>query len=84
MPKGYSGTNSQGNSYNTPGGTNTSVGSAYHYSNSNGSYYYGAWLRCSFALYNSACFACPCPSRPPKVSSNSACCRLPSTSQLFS
>ena len=39
MPKG-SGTNSQGNHYNTPGGTNSSGGSSYHYSNSNGSYYY--------------------------------------------
>ena len=37
MPRG---TNSQGNSYNTPGGTNSSSGSSYHYSNSNGSYYY--------------------------------------------
>jgi len=35
-----SGTNSQGNRYNTPGGTNSSGGSSYHYSNSNGSYYY--------------------------------------------
>jgi hypothetical protein len=35
-----SGTNSQGNHYNTPGGTNSSGGSSYHYSNSNGSYYY--------------------------------------------
>ena len=34
------GTNSQGNHYNTPGGTNTSGGSSYHYSNSNDSYYY--------------------------------------------
>ena len=34
-----SGTNSQGNHYNTPGGTNSSGGSSYHYSNSNGSYY---------------------------------------------
>ena len=33
------GTNSQGNHYNTPGGTNTG-GSSYHYSNANGSYYY--------------------------------------------
>ncbi len=37
MPRGV---NSQGNSYNTPGGTNSSTGSSYHYSNSNGSYYY--------------------------------------------
>ena len=37
MPDGV---NSQGNSYNTPGGTNSSQGSSYHYSNSNGSYYY--------------------------------------------
>ena len=37
MPKG-SGTNSQGNHYNTPGGSNSSSGSSYHYSNSNGSY----------------------------------------------
>jgi hypothetical protein len=35
-----SGTNSQGNRYNTPGGTNSAVGSSYHYSNSDGSYYY--------------------------------------------
>jgi len=35
-----SGTNSQGNHYNTPGGTNSNGGSSYHYSNSNGSYYY--------------------------------------------
>jgi len=36
-----SGYNSQGNHYNTPGGTNSSSsGSSYHYSNSNGSYYY--------------------------------------------
>lgn len=37
-----SGTNSQGNRYNTPGGTNTggSGTNSYHYSNSNGSYYY--------------------------------------------
>eukprot|EP00552_Chaetoceros_brevis_P004648 CAMPEP_0197735368 /NCGR_PEP_ID=MMETSP1435-20131217/583_1 /TAXON_ID=426625 /ORGANISM="Chaetoceros brevis, Strain CCMP164" /LENGTH=70 /DNA_ID=CAMNT_0043323059 /DNA_START=39 /DNA_END=251 /DNA_ORIENTATION=- len=35
-----SGTNSQGNSYNTPGGTNSSEGSSYHYSNTDGSYYY--------------------------------------------
>lgn len=35
-----SGTNSQGNNYNTPGGTNSSGGSSYHYSNNNGSYYY--------------------------------------------
>mmetsp|Transcript_18452 Transcript_18452/g.34203 ORF Transcript_18452/g.34203 Transcript_18452/m.34203 type:complete len:109 (-) Transcript_18452:142-468(-) len=35
-----SGTNSQGNNYNTPGGSNSSGGSSYHYSNSNGSYYY--------------------------------------------
>lgn len=34
------GTNSQGNTYNTPGGTNSSGGSSYHYSNANGSYYY--------------------------------------------
>ena len=39
MPKGH-GTNSQGNSYNTPGGSNSSAGSSYHYSNSNSSYYY--------------------------------------------
>ena len=38
MPR--SGTNSQGNHYNTPGGTNSNGGSSYHYSNSNGSYYY--------------------------------------------
>eukprot|EP00529_Nitzschia_sp_RCC80_P038300 CAMPEP_0113463116 /NCGR_PEP_ID=MMETSP0014_2-20120614/12469_1 /TAXON_ID=2857 /ORGANISM="Nitzschia sp." /LENGTH=71 /DNA_ID=CAMNT_0000355055 /DNA_START=166 /DNA_END=381 /DNA_ORIENTATION=+ /assembly_acc=CAM_ASM_000159 len=38
MPR--SGTNSQGNHYNTPGGTNSNGGSAYHYSNSDGSYYY--------------------------------------------
>ena len=31
---------SQGNTYNTPGGTNSSDGSSYHYSNNNGSYYY--------------------------------------------
>eukprot|EP00603_Paraphysomonas_imperforata_P001405 CAMPEP_0114432080 /NCGR_PEP_ID=MMETSP0103-20121206/10958_1 /TAXON_ID=37642 ORGANISM="Paraphysomonas imperforata, Strain PA2" /NCGR_SAMPLE_ID=MMETSP0103 /ASSEMBLY_ACC=CAM_ASM_000201 /LENGTH=117 /DNA_ID=CAMNT_0001601719 /DNA_START=52 /DNA_END=406 /DNA_ORIENTATION=+ len=37
MPRG---TNSQGNTYNTPGGTNSNQGSSYHYSNSNGSYYY--------------------------------------------
>ena len=30
----------QGNTYNTPGGTNSNGGSSYHYSNSNGSYYY--------------------------------------------
>ena len=29
--------NSQGNSYSTPGGTNSSSGSSYHYSNTNGS-----------------------------------------------
>ena len=29
MPRGY-GTNSQGNSYSTPGGTNSSSGSSYH------------------------------------------------------
>eukprot|EP00602_Paraphysomonas_sp_CaronLab_P005455 CAMPEP_0185021952 /NCGR_PEP_ID=MMETSP1103-20130426/4657_1 /TAXON_ID=36769 /ORGANISM="Paraphysomonas bandaiensis, Strain Caron Lab Isolate" /LENGTH=73 /DNA_ID=CAMNT_0027553777 /DNA_START=156 /DNA_END=377 /DNA_ORIENTATION=- len=39
MPRGH-GTNSQGNTYNTPGGTNSSGGSSYHYSNANGSYYY--------------------------------------------
>lgn len=39
MPQG-SGTNSQGNHYNTPGGTNSNGGSSYHYSNSDGSYYY--------------------------------------------
>ena len=39
MPNGH-GVNSQGNTYNTPGGTNSSSGSSYHYSNSNGSYYY--------------------------------------------
>ena len=31
---------SQGNTYNTPGGTNSSDGSSYHYSNNDGSYYY--------------------------------------------
>ena len=36
MPRGV---NSQGNSYNTPGGSNSNS-SSYHYSNSNGSYYY--------------------------------------------
>jgi|EP00596_Hydrurales_sp_CCMP1899_P004674 hypothetical protein len=39
MTKGH-GTNAQGNTYNTPGGTNTSAGQAYHYSNTNSSYYY--------------------------------------------
>ena len=34
------GTNSQGNSYNTPGGSNSAAGNSYHYSNANGSYYY--------------------------------------------
>ncbi|KAL3781845.1 hypothetical protein ACHAWO_009211 [Cyclotella atomus] len=38
MPK--SGTNSQGNHYNTPGGSNSNQGDSYHYSNKNGSYYY--------------------------------------------
>ena len=37
MPDGV---NSQGNSYNTPGGTNSNQGTSYHYSNTNGSYYY--------------------------------------------
>ena len=38
MPKGQGhGTNSQGNTYNTPGGTNSSGGQSYHYSNSDGS-----------------------------------------------
>merc|ERR1711935_1032299 len=37
MPRGQ---NSQGNTYNTPGGTNSSDGSSYHYSNNDGSYYY--------------------------------------------
>lgn len=43
MPKesgSTSGTNSQGNHYNTPGGTNSSSGNSYHYSNNDGSYYY--------------------------------------------
>ena len=31
---------SQGNTYDTPGGTNSSDGSSYHYSNNGGSYYY--------------------------------------------
>ena len=31
---------SQGNHYNTPGGTNSNSGSSYHYSNQDGSYYY--------------------------------------------
>mmetsp|Transcript_66544 Transcript_66544/g.159056 ORF Transcript_66544/g.159056 Transcript_66544/m.159056 type:complete len:82 (-) Transcript_66544:178-423(-) len=35
-----SGVNSQGNHYTTPGGTNSSGGQSYHYSNQNGSYYY--------------------------------------------
>ena len=39
-PFQISGTNSQGNSYNTPGGSNSSGGSSYHYSNTNGGYYY--------------------------------------------
>jgi hypothetical protein len=30
--------NSQGNHYSTPGGTNSSSGTSYHYSNTNGSY----------------------------------------------
>ena len=37
MPDGV---NSQGNSYNTPGGTNSNQGTSYHYSNTNGSYFY--------------------------------------------
>ena len=36
----YHGVNSQGNTYNTAGGTNSNVGSSYHYSNNDGSYYY--------------------------------------------
>ena len=32
MPDGV---NSQGNSYNTPGGTNSNQGTSYHYSNTN-------------------------------------------------
>ncbi|QDZ18121.1 hypothetical protein A3770_01p06390 [Chloropicon primus] len=36
----YKGTNSQGNNYTTPGGTNGNYGGSYHYSNQNGSYYY--------------------------------------------
>jgi hypothetical protein len=40
MPNGkYHGHNSQDNTYNTPGGTN-SGGNSYHYSNTDGSYYY--------------------------------------------
>ena len=35
-----SGTNSQGNRYNTAGGTNSNEGTSYHYSNKDGSYYY--------------------------------------------
>jgi hypothetical protein len=38
----------QGNHYSTPGGTNGSQGTSYHYSNNDGSYYYkndnGAWV----------------------------------------
>lgn len=34
------GTNSSGNRYKTPGGTNKSSSSSYHYSNKDGSYYY--------------------------------------------
>ena len=36
----YKGTNSYGNNYTTPGGTNSNDGSSYHYSNQDGSYYY--------------------------------------------
>jgi hypothetical protein len=39
MPRGH-GTNSQGNTYNTPGGTNSNESTSYHYSNQDGSYYY--------------------------------------------
>ena len=35
-----SGYNSSGNKYSTPGGTNSSKGESYHYSNKDGSYYY--------------------------------------------
>ena len=34
------GTNLQGNTYNTAGGTNSNEGTSYHYSNTDGSYYY--------------------------------------------
>ena len=34
------GHNSQGNKYTTPGGTNSTPSTAYHYSNNDGSYYY--------------------------------------------
>ena len=34
------GYNSQGNKYTTPGGTNSTPSTAYHYSNNDGSYYY--------------------------------------------
>ena len=37
MPRG---TNTQGNNWNTAGGTNSNIGTSYHYSNTNGSYYY--------------------------------------------
>jgi len=36
------GINAQGNTWNTPGGSNTG-GSAFHYANEDGSYYY--WVR---------------------------------------
>eukprot|EP01041_Mallomonas_annulata_P003441 gene3441-6834_t len=34
------GTNSQGNKYSTPGGSNSASSTSYHYSNADGSYYY--------------------------------------------
>ena len=40
MPNKSHGTNSQGNTYNTPGGTNSKPSTSYHYSNTNGGYYY--------------------------------------------
>lgn len=35
-----SGYNSQGNHYCTPGGSNSGASDSYHYSNTDGSYYY--------------------------------------------
>jgi len=40
MTKRYRGYNQRNNYYSTAGGTNSNVGSSYHYSNNDGSFYY--------------------------------------------
>ncbi len=66
--RGTSGTNNDRNRWNTPGGTNNSSGTSYHYSNKDGSYYYANdnGSKCTYLLL----------SRSPHLSYPLSCCRL--------